>query len=207
MHGYGEQTVLKFVVILVLVLDPRTVSSLFSRRGMYSLARRVLADTFAPSVCRMRALRAVATKTTGAKKKQKPQSPEAEEGEGRDLSWESASDAGPTLVIVDSPAKAKTIQKFVDSDRFIIDWCAGHVRDLPKSGADFKNKRELKQSIVLPELKLNVADLGVDVMNNFEPVYVTLDNKVDVVRRLKKRSEQCSRILLATDEDREGEAI
>ena len=121
--------------------------------------------------------------------------------------WESTKDKGTTLVIVESPAKARTIQKFVDGDRFIVDSCAGHVRDLPRSGVDFKNKSELKKSIFCPELKLNVADMGVDVNNNFEPVYVTLENKVEVVRRLQKLSEQCSRILLATDEDREGEAI
>eukprot|EP00596_Hydrurales_sp_CCMP1899_P009853 CAMPEP_0119050552 /NCGR_PEP_ID=MMETSP1177-20130426/70557_1 /TAXON_ID=2985 /ORGANISM="Ochromonas sp, Strain CCMP1899" /LENGTH=1251 /DNA_ID=CAMNT_0007029085 /DNA_START=438 /DNA_END=4193 /DNA_ORIENTATION=- len=59
----------------------------------------------------------------------------------------------------------------------------------------------------MPELKINVADLGVDVRNNFEPVYVPLEGKLETLKRLKKLSEQCSRILLATDEDREGEAI
>ena len=213
MYQQQKQTFFKNIVILLLVLDPRTVSSLFSPRAMFSLAtRHAFGAAFTPSVCRMRALRAVAAasgKAAGAKKRQQQPQQQGRQQPGElDLgSWESASDDGPTLVIVESPAKARTIQKFVDTDRFIIDFCAGHVRDLPKAGADFENKRALKQNIVLPELKLNVADLGVDVMNNFEPVYVTLDNKVEVVRRLKKLSEQCSRILLATDEDREGEAI
>ena len=52
--------------------------------------------------------------------------------------------------------------------------------------------------MVLPELKINVADLGVDVRNNFEPVYVPLEGKAETLKRLKKLSEQCSRILLAT---------
>ena len=74
----------------------------------------------------------------------------------------------------------------------------GHVRDLPKAGSDYENKANLKKIIVLPELKINVADLGVDVRNNFEPVYVPLEGKAETLKRLKKLSEQCSRILLAT---------
>jgi reverse gyrase len=120
--------------------------------------------------------------------------------------WEASKD-GSTLVIVESPSKAKTIQKFVDPDKFIVDSCAGHIRDLPRAGAEFQDKSELRKVIVNKELKLNVADLGVDVMNNFEPVYVPLDGKIDVLKRLQKLSGHCSRILLATDEDREGEAI
>ena len=77
---------------------------------------------------------------------------------------------------------------------------SGHVRDLPKAGSDFENRSELKKIIVLPELKINVADLGVDVRNNFEPVYVPLEGKLETLKRLKKLSEQCSRILLATGE-------
>jgi DNA topoisomerase-1 len=113
------------------------------------------------------------------------------------LTWDEVK-TGSTLVIVESPAKARTIQKFVDGEEFIIDFCAGHLRDLPKTGADFPSKADLKKSIVLKELKLNVADLGVDVANNFDPVYVQMEGKVDTIRRLKKLSEQCSRILLAT---------
>jgi DNA topoisomerase-1 len=122
------------------------------------------------------------------------------------LSWDDAK-VGITLVIVESPAKARTIQKFVDSDSFIIDSCAGHVRDLPKAGSDYAERADHKKIIVIPELKINVADLGVDVRNNFEPVYVPLEGKTEVLKRLKKLSGECSRILLATDEDREGEAI
>ena len=62
----------------------------------------------------------------------------------------------------------------------------GHVRDLPKAGSDYENKANLKKIIVLPELKINVADLGVDVRNNFEPVYVPLEGKAETLKRLKK---------------------
>ena len=74
----------------------------------------------------------------------------------------------------------------------------GHVRDLPKAGSEFAGRSDLKKIIVLPELRINVADLGVDVRNNFEPVYVPLEGKAETLKRLKKLSEQCSRILLAT---------
>lgn len=111
---------------------------------------------------------------------------------------------GKTLVIVESPAKAKTIQKFVD-DSYIIDSCAGHVRDLPQSARSTLS--EFKKDYVLEELKLNVADLGVKVRDNFEPLYVPLEGKSEIVKRLTKLSKSCSKILLATDEDREGEAI
>ena len=74
----------------------------------------------------------------------------------------------------------------------------GHVRDLPQAGSDYATRADLKKIMVLPELKINVADLGVDVRNNFEPVYVPLEGKAETLKRLKKLSEQCSRILLAT---------
>lgn len=117
--------------------------------------------------------------------------------------WQGAE--GKTLVIVESPAKAKTIQKYLDEDKYIVDFSAGHIRDLPSKFE--KSPPELKKSVILSEINLNVAHLGVDVANDFEPVYVTLTKKVDVVKRLKKAMKSCSRLILATDEDREGEAI
>lgn len=117
--------------------------------------------------------------------------------------WKEAD--GKTLVIVESPAKAKTIQKYLDEDKYIVDFSAGHIRDLPSKLE--KSAPELKKSVILPEINLNVAHLGVDVQNDFEPVYVTLTKKVEVVKRLKKAMKSCSRLILATDEDREGEAI
>ena len=87
-----------------------------------------------------------------------------------------------TLVIVESPAKAKTIAKYLGSKYKVIA-SNGHVRDLPKS------------------------QLGVDVANGFEPKYITLRGRGDVLEKIKKEAKQAKKVLLATDPDREGEAI
>ena len=86
------------------------------------------------------------------------------------------------LVIVESPTKAKTIGKFVGKD-FVVESSYGHIRDLPKS------------------------KVGIDVKNNFEPQYAIPKKAQPVVDNLKKLAKKASRIILATDEDREGEAI
>ncbi|MBQ8514551.1 MAG: type I DNA topoisomerase [Ruminococcus sp.] len=86
------------------------------------------------------------------------------------------------LVIVESPAKAKTIQKYLGKD-FDVIASMGHVRDLPKS------------------------KLGVDVENGFQPHYTDMKGKEDVIKQLKSRAKKCDRVYLATDPDREGEAI
>lgn len=86
------------------------------------------------------------------------------------------------LVIVESPAKAKTIKKFLGSN-YIVKASVGHVRDLPKS------------------------KLGIDIENDFEPSYITIRGKGDVIKELKKETKKAGKIFLATDPDREGEAI
>lgn len=86
------------------------------------------------------------------------------------------------LLIVESPSKAKTIQKYLGKD-YIIESSYGHVRDLPKK------------------------DISIDVAKNYAPNYVVSDDKKDVVKRLKKLAKEVNEVLLATDEDREGEAI
>ena len=86
------------------------------------------------------------------------------------------------LVIVESPAKAKTIGKFLGSKYKVIA-SNGHVRDLPKS------------------------QLGVDVEKGFEPKYITLRGRGDVLERIRKEAKAAQRVLLATDPDMEGEAI
>ncbi|MGI6003882.1 MAG: type I DNA topoisomerase [Christensenellales bacterium] len=90
--------------------------------------------------------------------------------------------ASRKLVIVESPAKAKTIAKFLGSG-YKVEASKGHVRDLPKS------------------------QLGVDIENNFEPKYITIRGRGDIINRLKKEAKGASRVYLATDPDREGEAI
>jgi len=86
------------------------------------------------------------------------------------------------LVIVESPAKANTIGKFLGRGYKIVA-SVGHVRDLPKS------------------------QIGVDIDNNFEPKYITIRGKGDVIAKLKKEAKKAKKIFLATDPDREGEAI
>ena len=88
-----------------------------------------------------------------------------------------------TLVIVESPAKAKTIEKFLGKSHYTVKASVGHVRDLPKS------------------------TLGVDIENNFEPRYINIRGKGDVIKELKKEAKKSKRVYLATDPDREGEAI
>ncbi|MBE6859962.1 MAG: type I DNA topoisomerase [Ruminococcus sp.] len=88
----------------------------------------------------------------------------------------------PDLVIVESPAKAKTIQKYLGTGYEVIA-SMGHIRDLPKS------------------------KLGVDTDNDFEPQYIDMKGKEDVIKNLKKYAKKCDKIYLATDPDREGEAI
>ncbi|MDD2482632.1 MAG: type I DNA topoisomerase, partial [Lutispora sp.] len=87
-----------------------------------------------------------------------------------------------SLVIVESPAKVKTIKKFLSSG-YKVEATMGHIRDLPKS------------------------QLGIDVDNDFEPKYITIRGKGQTLDKLKKEAKGCDKIYLATDPDREGEAI
>ena len=87
-----------------------------------------------------------------------------------------------SLVIVESPAKVKTIKKFLGST-YEVDASNGHVRDLPKS------------------------QLGIDVENDYEPKYITIRGKGDILAKLRKEVKKADKIYLATDPDREGEAI
>ncbi|MEZ5172943.1 MAG: type I DNA topoisomerase [Bacteroidia bacterium] len=86
------------------------------------------------------------------------------------------------LVIVESPAKAKTIEGFLGSD-FVVKSCFGHIRDLSKN------------------------ELAVDIENNFQPQYIISPDKKDVIKELSKLSKDADTVWLASDEDREGEAI
>jgi DNA topoisomerase-1 len=103
--------------------------------------------------------------------------------------------ASKKLVIVESPAKAKTIGKYLGDD-FEVMASVGHVRDLA-------HPRDLP-----PEVKKSPAGkFAIDIENDFEPFYVTTDRGKKTVSELKKAAKDASEILLATDEDREGEAI
>jgi len=99
------------------------------------------------------------------------------------------------LVIVESPAKAKTIGKYL-GDEYEVMASIGHVRDLAQP-------RDLP-----PEVKKSPAGkFGIDIDNDFEPLYVTTDRGKKTIADLKRAAKEASEILLATDEDREGEAI
>ncbi|MEK6263729.1 MAG: type I DNA topoisomerase [Clostridium sp.] len=89
---------------------------------------------------------------------------------------------GQKLVIVESPAKAKTIKKYLGSS-FVVEASMGHVRDLPKS------------------------QLGVDIDNNYQPKYITIRGKGEILSKLRKEAKKSEKVYLATDPDREGEAI
>lgn len=87
-----------------------------------------------------------------------------------------------SLVIVESPAKAKTIKKFLGNN-YVVKASVGHIIDLPKS------------------------KLGVDIENNFNPEYITIRGKGPVLKEIRQEAKKAKRVLLATDPDREGEAI
>ncbi len=107
-----------------------------------------------------------------------------------------ASLVSKTLVIVESPAKARTITGFLGDD-YVVESSIGHIRDLPRSAAD----------IPLKYKKLAWARLGVDTDNDFQPLYIIDPDKKEHIKKLKKLTAEAKEVLLATDEDREGEAI
>ncbi len=89
---------------------------------------------------------------------------------------------GSNLVIVESPSKAKTIGKYL-GDEYVVKASMGHLRDLPKS------------------------TMGVDLTGSFDPEYISVPGKEDIINDLKKAAKKCDTVFLATDPDREGEAI
>ena len=86
------------------------------------------------------------------------------------------------LVIVESPAKAKTIKKYLGKNYEVVA-SMGHIRDLPKT------------------------KIGVDIENNFEPQYINIKGKGELIKSIKDEAKKCDKVFLATDPDREGEAI
>jgi len=89
---------------------------------------------------------------------------------------------GKSLIIVESPAKMKTLKQFLGAG-YLFESCFGHIRDLPES------------------------EFGVDVENDFEPTYVVMPDKKEVIAKLKKAASACDIVYLSPDPDREGEAI
>ncbi|MDX6397329.1 MAG: topoisomerase [Gaiellaceae bacterium] len=99
------------------------------------------------------------------------------------------------LVIVESPAKAKTIAGYLGSD-FLVESSIGHIRDLPNRASDIPKEQRAKY-----------GTLGVAIEEDFEPYYLVDADKKKVVSDLKRKLKDVDELLLATDEDREGEAI
>ena len=88
---------------------------------------------------------------------------------------------GKSLIIVESPAKIKTLKKFLA--RIYLESSVGHIRDLPEK------------------------EFGIDIENDFEPKYAVLPDKEEVIAKLKKAAKECDIVYLSPDPDREGEAI
>ncbi|NND97644.1 MAG: type I DNA topoisomerase, partial [Pirellulaceae bacterium] len=107
-----------------------------------------------------------------------------------------AKSTGKSLVIVESPAKARTISKFLGAD-YQVEASIGHVRDLPEGKKDVPEKYKQEEW----------AYLGVNVDKGFEPLYIVPTDKKKQVKKLKDALKGASNLYLATDEDREGEAI
>jgi DNA topoisomerase I len=103
---------------------------------------------------------------------------------------------GKRLVIVESPAKARTIASFLGGD-FVVESSIGHIRDLPRNAADVPAAHKSDAW----------ARLGVDVENDFKPLYIVPTEKKQQVTKLKALLKDASELYLATDEDREGESI
>ncbi|MCC7446130.1 MAG: type I DNA topoisomerase [Anaerolineae bacterium] len=100
------------------------------------------------------------------------------------------------LVIVESPTKAKTIRGFLPKD-YQVEACMGHVRDLPESADEIPESQKSKEW----------ARLGVNVESDFEPLYVVPAKKRSVITKLKAALKDADELIVATDEDREGESI
>jgi len=112
-----------------------------------------------------------------------------------------------SLVIVESPAKAKTINKYLGSD-FIVKSSVGHIRDLPSSSSKDKTKTSDSQlSKAEKEYQALVDRMGIDPQNGWKARYEILAGKEKVVKELKMLAEKADTVYLATDLDREGEAI
>ncbi len=112
------------------------------------------------------------------------------------MATEESASRGRRLVIVESPAKAKTIRGYLGSG-YDVEASVGHIRDLPQRASEIPAKLKGEKW----------ARLGVDVEHDFEPLYVVDSDKKSKVAELRKKLAAADELLLATDEDREGEAI
>lgn len=101
-----------------------------------------------------------------------------------------------SLVIVESPTKTKTIKKYLPKG-YVVDSSMGHIRDLPSSAKEIPAKYK----------KESWSNLGINVDERYDPIYVVPSGKKKIVKKLKQELKDADELILATDEDREGEAI
>ncbi len=148
-----------------------------------STAKKKVAKTVAKKETKKKVAKTAGAKKTAAKKVTKKKSSAKKPKVGGNAS-------GRQLVIVESPAKAKTINKYLGDD-FVVHASVGHIRDLPA-----KAPKGVKMPVP-----------GVDLDNNFSPTYEVLPGKAKTVNELKRLAKDASEIWFATDLDREGEAI
>src|SRR5579884_2050761 len=120
----------------------------------------------------------------------------AHRGPGAIVARIMAATKGRRLVIVESPAKAKTISGYLGKD-YVVEASIGHIRDLPRNAADVPAKYRGE----------SWARLGVDVDHEFEPLYIVSPDRKQQVTKLRSLVKDAAELYLATDEDREGEAI
>jgi len=120
-----------------------------------------------------------------------------------------------SLVIVESPAKAKTISKYLGPN-YIVESSVGHIRDLPKKASSDVKRFSTPKNIspeekarlkAINERKRLIRRMGIDPDNGWEAVWQIIPEKEKVIKNLKKIAKNCEHIYLATDLDREGEAI
>ena len=123
-----------------------------------------------------------ASKSTTRKTTAKRKSTKTKDSKGRSAAVKLPSSAGKSLVIVESPAKARTVGQIL-GNKYVVTASQGHVHDLPKS------------------------KIGVDVEQDFEPSYVIMKDKQSLLTQIKKAGKEANQVFLATDPDREGEAI
>jgi len=136
------------------------------------------------------------TKKAAGKTTAKRKSTKAKGSKTRAAAVKLPSSAGKSLVIVESPAKARTIGKFLGTG-FRVEASIGHVRDLPQGAKQIPAKYKGEPW----------SNLGVNVNDNFTPIYVIPPGKTKQIKFLKDRLKESNALYLATDEDREGEAI
>lgn len=106
-------------------------------------------------------------------------------------------EATTALVIVESPAKAATIQTILPTNKYRVRSCVGHIREIPSSAKRIPSAYK----------HLPWARLGVDITSDFRPIYIVIEGKQTVIRDLKSELKNAQQLILATDDDREGEAI